>query len=74
MSYCSSCGSPIPNDQGSSCSMCYGDPEHGHDRYYQEWLRQRESEEEEMKRQVEEAAEQYWLEKMREETQYVGYK
>ncbi len=33
------CGSPIPSDQGSStCSMCYGDPEHGKDNYYNDWI------------------------------------
>lgn len=37
MKYCSSCGSPIPDGQGSSCSMCYGDIGHGTDGYYQEW-------------------------------------
>ena len=36
--YCSSCGSPIPDGQGSSCSMCYGDPSYGRDGYYQQWL------------------------------------
>lgn len=34
MSYCTSCGSSIPDGQGSSCSMCYGDPYHGRDGYY----------------------------------------
>lgn len=30
MPYCVMCGSPIPADQGSkTCSMCYGDPDHG---------------------------------------------
>lgn len=35
--YCSSCGSPIPEGQGRSCSMCYGDISHGNDNYYLEW-------------------------------------
>ncbi len=35
--YCTSCGSPVPEGQGS-CSMCYGDPGYGSDGYYQEWL------------------------------------
>ena len=36
-SYCSSCGLPIPDGQGKSCSMCYGDIGHGKDGYYREW-------------------------------------
>ena len=33
------CGSPIPDDQGSqTCSMCYGDIDHGKDNYYKNWL------------------------------------
>ena len=38
--YCASCGNPIPAGQGSSCSMCYGDPAWGKDGYYQEYLDQ----------------------------------
>ena len=37
MTYCTSCGSPIPEGQGKSCSMCYGDIEHGKDGYYRNW-------------------------------------
>ena len=37
MPSCSSCGLPIPEGQGSSCSMCYGDIDHGRDGYYREW-------------------------------------
>lgn len=37
---CTSCGSPIPEGQGSSCSMCYGDPNYGSDGYYQAFLDQ----------------------------------
>lgn len=40
MTSCSSCGSSIPEGQGSSCSMCYGDIAHGTDGYYEEWARQ----------------------------------
>lgn len=40
--YCTSCGSPIPDGQGSSCSMCYGDINHGRDGYYQQWAEQQE--------------------------------
>jgi len=38
MPYCSSCGSPIPEGQGSSCSMCYGDVDHGRDGYYRRMM------------------------------------
>lgn len=38
MSYCTSCGSSIPDGQGRSCSMCYGDVGHGKDRYYERWI------------------------------------
>ena len=34
MLYCTSCGSPIPEGQGKSCSMCYGDLDYGRDGYY----------------------------------------
>lgn len=47
MANCSSCGSSIPDGQGSSCSMCYGDIAHGTDGYYEEWARQQEQHEEE---------------------------
>jgi hypothetical protein len=40
MPYCTSCGSYIPEGQGNSCSMCYGDIFHGCDGYYEEWARQ----------------------------------
>ena len=43
MGSCSSCGSQI--DGSGTCSMCYGDPYHGTDGYYLEWLRQQEKEE-----------------------------
>ncbi len=39
MPYCTSCGSPIPDGQGKSCSMCYGDIAHGNDGYYEEWAK-----------------------------------
>ena len=51
MPYCSSCGSYIPEGQGSSCSMCYGDIAYGRDGYYEEWaqeqMREQEQEQEE---------------------------
>ncbi len=41
MPYCVNCGSPIPEDQGSkTCSMCYGDVDHGKDGYYRQWIEQ----------------------------------
>ena len=40
--YCSSCGSPNPDGQGKSCSMCYGDINHGTDGYYEQWALQQE--------------------------------
>ena len=42
MPYCSSCGSEIPEGQGSSCSMCYGDIAYGRDGYYEQWAREQE--------------------------------
>ena len=42
MSYCTSCGSYIPDGQGRSCSMCYGDVGHGKDRYYEKWIEEQE--------------------------------
>ena len=45
MVYCVNCGAPIPDEQ-RVCSMCYGDPDYGKDRYYEnyrkEWERQQE--------------------------------
>ena len=39
MKHCVMCGSPIPDNQGSNtCSMCYGDIDHGKDGYYREWM------------------------------------
>ena len=41
MSNCVMCGSPLPPDQGSkTCSMCYGDIDHGKDNYYRDFLDQ----------------------------------
>ena len=39
MPYCTSCGSWIPEGQGKSCSMCYGDINHGKDGYYRDWAK-----------------------------------
>jgi hypothetical protein len=36
--HCVDCGSSIPDNQGArTCSMCYGDPNHGKDGYYRQW-------------------------------------
>ena len=41
--YCVCCGAPIPDDQGSrTCSMCYGDIDHGKDGYYRRWAEEQE--------------------------------
>lgn len=47
MSYCTSCGLPIPEGQGNSCSMCYGDMGHGKDGYYQQWAEEQVRQEDE---------------------------
>ena len=43
--YCTSCGSPIPDGQSSSCSMCYGDIDYGRDGYYREWAERQQRDE-----------------------------
>lgn len=54
MANCVDCGSPLPANQGSrTCSMCYGDINHGKDGYYRDWAErqnERESEEREYER------------------------
>lgn len=47
MADCTSCGSPIPDGQGKSCSMCYGDIEHGRDGYYREWAEEQDRQQQE---------------------------
>lgn len=42
MTHCTSCGLPIPEGQGNSCSMCYGDPYYGEDGYYLQYLEEQE--------------------------------
>ena len=51
MPNCSSCGSTIPEGQGNSCSMCYGDPYYGKDGYYLAEMEREEMEREEQERQ-----------------------
>lgn len=50
---CVCCGSSIPNGQGKVCSMCYGDVSYGRDEYYEEWAREQERKQEELKNQQE---------------------
>jgi len=50
MSNCSQCGISIPNGQ-RTCSMCYGDPNHGSDGYYNDWIREQERQEQERQEQ-----------------------
>jgi len=40
----SKCGREIPEGQGKSCSMCYGDIAYGKDGYYQQWVEEQERE------------------------------
>jgi len=48
--YCIMCGLPIPDNQGSkTCSMCYGDIDHGKDGYYRRWVEEEMQREEERK-------------------------
>jgi len=53
-SYCSSCGVEIPDGQGKSCSMCYGDIGYGSDGYYQQWADEQERQADEQERPNEE--------------------
>jgi len=41
--FCRSCGISIPDGQ-NFCSMCYGDPAYGRDGYYEDYLREQEEE------------------------------
>ena len=54
MPNCTSCGSPIPEGQGNSCSMCMGDMSHGTDGYYEDWAQQQLEQEAEQRRAEEE--------------------
>lgn len=53
MPNCTSCGLPIPEGQGKSCSMCYGDIDHGTDGYYRAEM-EREYQREQERRQEQE--------------------
>lgn len=48
-SHCTSCGSEIPDGQGKSCSMCYGDIDHGSDGYYRQWAEEQQRQEQEQR-------------------------
>lgn len=70
MPNCTSCGNEIPEGQGRSCSMCYGDIGHGRDGYYQEWADReiaRAQEKEMEERQYAEYIEQCMQEEIRKE-------
>ena len=54
MATCTSCGSYIPEGQGKSCSMCYGDPAYGRDGYYQAWIDGQQQEQEQPQEQEQE--------------------
>ena len=52
MARCTQCGSSIPDGQ-RTCSMCYGDPYHGKDGYYLQWLERERQEQEDLRREEE---------------------
>lgn len=57
MASCVSCGSYIPENQGlSSCSMCYGDIDHGKDGYYRQWAEEQQRQAEQDAYEAEQAA------------------
>ena len=67
---CSSCGSEIPEGQGSSCSMCYGDASYGRDGYYQKYIDDQEAQwlaEQMQEAEAEKAHEQYVKEQIEKE-------
>ena len=57
MATCSSCGRTIPEGQGNSCSMCYGDMDYGRDGFYREEMEAMERQEQEQERQYNEQME-----------------
>lgn len=55
MASCVQCGSPLPSNQGSrTCSMCYGDIDHGKDGYYRAELEREEHRRQEREREDDE--------------------
>jgi len=67
MPYCTSCGSEIPEGQGRSCSMCYGDIAHGRDGYYQAWAEEQERQMSERAHEMEQQIEEQRLSDSEEE-------
>ncbi len=65
MGSCCDCGIDIPDGQ-TSCSMCYGDIEHGSDGYYRDWA-ERQLEDQRQREQEEAAHEQYVQEQIAQE-------
>ena len=55
MASCVMCGSSIPEGQ-RTCSMCYGDPDHGRDGYYRAHLERAEQERQEQENREREEA------------------
>lgn len=55
--YCVSCGAPVPKGQ-RTCSMCYGDPDHGKDGYYRREIERQQEQEHERQRSEREWQEQ----------------
>ena len=51
--HCVQCGSSIPDGQ-RTCSMCYGDIDHGRDGYYRDYMERWEQDTREKERQQEE--------------------
>lgn len=59
MTSCVMCGAWMPSNQGSrTCSMCYGDVDHGRDGYYREYLERMAEHEQERQREPEEQPDQ----------------
>ena len=56
MSNCSQCGISILNGQ-RTCSMCYGDPDHGTDGYYRDEMERQDREEQERRYEQEQTPE-----------------
>ena len=76
MPNCVMCGASLPDNQGSkTCSMCYGDIDHGRDGYYRQWLeeqelqRQKEQEQEQEQEQDKQILEEQELQKQKEQEQ-----
>ena len=64
--HCSCCGIDIPDGQ-STCSMCYGDIDHGSDGYYRRWAEEQEQARIEKEQYEQEQYEQEMLELQKKE-------